>query len=1240
MGKTHRIKLFCKNKIEKGDKIMANYYEGLTNKYSVSKTLRNSLIPVGKTLDYIKMNHMLDRDIQRRKDYAVVKKMIDAYHLKVINEALEGKKLSALDRTAELYFLGKRTDEEEKELEECFTALRKEIVVFLRSHEKFGILDKKNLIEEELNKTVCSEGELAALKNFEKFTSYFTNFNTVRMNLYSDEKKSSTVAYRLIEENLPRFFDNISVFNKIKDSINQSDLTETLELYNITDIGHLFLVDEYNYLLTQNGIDIYNSVIGKINQIINLHNQQNKNEAKLPKMKVLYKQILADRDKKSFIEEFTSDEELICRLREYSEELGKFLHADSEKSIISFINTLNEATGEGIFVKNDTSLTSLSVICCGSWNYMTEQISSEYDNCYTGKKKLNTEKYDDEKKKALNKYKSYSLKKLQEICDDTDIIKTYSARIYEDIEKIDADAIKVIKTLDNHDAGRKLFKNTNAVGEIKAYLDDVKKLEADIKLLMGTGMEPERNALFYGEYTEVYDNIQKIDALYNMTRNYLTKKPFSTEKIKLNFDKTTLLSGWDKNKEHDNLGVLLEKDGIYYLGIINKDNNKIFDEVHDQKLNSYHKMEYKLLPGPNKMLPKVFFSNARREEFNPSDELLEKYDRGTHKKGENFSVEDCHALIDFFKKSINKHEDWKNFDFHFSPTESYEDISGFYAEVKNQGYKVSFKNVDSEYIDSLVDSGALYLFKIYNKDFSEYSKGNYNLHTLYWKMLFDERNLSDVVYALNGGAEVFYRPASIFEEDKIVHKHGTAIANKRSSTDKPTSTFDYDIVKDKRYTEDRFELHVPITMNFTAEGSGKLNAEINGILKQNDGIHVIGIDRGERNLLYVVVVNPKGEIVHQISLNEIVSKYNGNEVKVNYHELLDNREKQRDAARKSWETIESIKELKEGYMSQVVHVIAQLIIQYNAVIAVEDLNFGFMRGRQKVEKQIYQKFEKMLIDKLNFLVTDKGRGQENPYKAGGSLNALQLTDKFESFKKIGKQTGVIYYVPAWMTSKIDPTTGFVNLFNLKYTNLDEAKRFWGKFESIRFNSEKNYFEISFDYSKYTYKADGSRTKWTICSYGERIEKYRNVMANNSWDDREVDPTELLKQLFDKYGLIYKAGNNLVEDITAVDEGYFFKELYHCLKLILQIRNSSKDGKRDYLQSCVMNDKGYFFNSDSADSTLPRDADANGAFNIARKGLWILEQIKSTDDEKLGKVKLAISNKEWLCYAQEHRSING
>lgn len=66
----------------------------------------------------------------------------------------------------------------------------------------------------------------------------------------------------------------------------------------------------------------------------------------------------------------------------------------------------------------------------------------------------------------------------------------------------------------------------------------------------------------------------------------------------------------------------------------------------------------------------------------------------------------------------------------------------------------------------LADNGYIYLFQIYNKDFSKYSKGTPNLHTLYFKMLFDERNLSNVVYKLNGEAEMFYREASINDKEK------------------------------------------------------------------------------------------------------------------------------------------------------------------------------------------------------------------------------------------------------------------------------------------------------------------------------------------------------------------------------------------------------------------------------------------------------------------------------------------
>ena len=44
-------------------------------------------------------------------------------------------------------------------------------------------------------------------------------------------------------------------------------------------------------------------------------------------------------------------------------------------------------------------------------------------------------------------------------------------------------------------------------------------------------------------------------------------------------------------------------------------------------------------------------------------------------------------------------------------------------------------------------------------------------------------------------------------------------------------------------------------MNFKSEKILNINQIVNKYLKYNDDIHVIGIDRGERNLLYVCVID-------------------------------------------------------------------------------------------------------------------------------------------------------------------------------------------------------------------------------------------------------------------------------------------------------------------------------------------------------------------------------------------------
>lgn len=1237
-------------------------FNDFTNLYQVSKTLRFELIPQGKTLEHIEKSELLIQDEHRAKSYVLVKKIIDEYHKAFISNVLEGLNLDGLKEYADLYKNPKRSDDEKKKFEEIQLKLRKQIADRFTKHEHYKNLFAKELIKNDLKTFVQTEEDKKLVAEFDNFTTYFTGFHENRKNMYSAEEKSTAIAYRLIHQNLPKFLDNMQTFEKIKNSPVKEKFQIILSnnelgpIIQVSSVEEMFSLEYFNKTLTQIGIDKYNHLIGGftpedgkekikgLNEYINLYNQTATKEERIGKLKPLYKQILSDRSTASFIpEEFKNANEVLDSIEKLYQEINTHVLSPLKE----LLQNLHDFDLHKIHLRNDLSITDISQKMFGDWGMFQKAMNTWYDKkYYTGKLKPGTEKYEEEQKKYFRNQDSFSIGFINDcllLLDNKDNhkkIEDYFKQLGErntEEEKTENLFLQIqhnyqlITDLLNspYPEEKDLAHDQYNVDKIKLFLDSIKNLQWFVKPLLGKGNEPEKDEKFYGEFTALVATLEQITPLYNKVRNYMTRKPYSTEKIKLNFENSTLLDGWDVNKESDNTSVILRKDGLFYLAIMNKKHNKVFKkEFQDNSVPFFEKMEYKLLPGANKMLPKVFFSSSRIDEFKPSAELLEHYQNETHKKGEKFNLQHCHELIDFFKSSINKHEDWKHFDFQFSDTQSYEDLSGFYREVEHQGYKISFRNIPENYINQLVDEGKLYLFQIYNKDFSPYSKGTPNMHTLYWKMLFDPENLKNVVYKLNGQAEVFYRKSSIKAENTTIHPAKQPINNKNELNHKKQSTFDYDIIKDRRYTLDKFQFHVPITMNFKAAGLNNINTEVNRFLKENSDTHIIGIDRGERHLLYLTLIDSKGNIKQQFSLNEIVNEYKGNIYKTNYHDLLDKKEGNRDEARRNWKTIETIKELKEGYLSQVIHKIAELMVQYNAIVVLEDLNMGFMRGRQKVEKQVYQKFEKMLIDKLNYRVDKK----KNASDVGGLLKAIQLTNKFESFQKMGKQNGFLFYVPAWNTSKMDPVTGFVNLFDTRYENIEKAKTFFNKFNSIRYNQTKDYFEFEFDYNNFTTKAEGTKTKWTICTYGERIETFRNPEKNNQWDNHEIILTDDYKKLLEQYGISYKNNEDLKVAINRQTEKAFFERLLHLLKLTLQMRNSIPNTEIDYLISPVANEKGEFYDSRLANDTLPQNADANGAYNIARKGLWIIEQIKQADDLK--KVKLAISNKEWLQFVQQ------
>ena len=103
------------------------------------------------------------------------------------------------------------------------------------------------------------------------------------------------------------------------------------------------------------------------------------------------------------------------------------------------------------------------------------------------------------------------------------------------------------------------------------------------------------------------------------------------------------------------------------------------------------------------------------------------------------------------------------------------------------------------------------------------------------------------------------------------------------------------------------------------------------------------------------------------------------------------------------------------------------------------------------------------------------------------------------------------------------------------------------------------------------------------------------------------------------------------------------EIIDIFRLTVQMRNSrseSEDREYDRLISPVLNDKGEFFDTATADKTLPQDADANGAYCIALKGLYEVKQIKENwkENEQFPRNKLVQDNKTWFDFMQKKRYL--
>lgn len=1170
--------------------------------------------------------------------------------------------------------------------------------------ERYGQEDGSFLQDDKTKEFILDEDgkKISIFDEWKNFTGYFSKFFETRRNFYKDDGTSTALATRIIDQNLRRFCDNLEVFNKIKDKVDFSEVEHNFG----KPLSEVFSLKFYSQCLLQGGIDFYNTYLGGdskdqnkkgLNQHINLHKE--KTGDPLPFFKTLDKQILSEKEK--FIDEIESDD----RLKEVLDELLKTGGGKVKvlKNLVKvFVNEPGKFDLNKIYFgkKGFETISRKWVLETQKWedslgdifNENGKKLAKKKDAGYSFpdfiplryiKKSLESLSPEDQESFWKDKYEVRADKIWDQFLEifklefDELFEKTLQADSGEKTVGYDIFERELREVLESE----KLEKTPEVKATVKNFADSLlsvyqfsKYFAVEKSKKWDDSVDLDDEFYHHSEYgflDKYYQgSFAEIITPYNLLRNYLTKKPWEeVQKWKLNFENPTLADGWDKNKETDNFAVILRKDGKYFLGLMRKGYNQLFTDKNKDKFaegaghGSYEKMLYKFFPDQAKMFPKVCFSKKGREFFKPNDEIVRIYENGEFKKGDTFSVSSMQKLIAFYKDCLTKYEGWQCYDFkHLKPTENYtENIGEFYSDVAKDGYKISFKEeiISDNYIREKNESGELYLFQIYNKDFEldeSIAPKNYifkgrktpNLHTIYFENLFSDENIAkNFIFKLNGQAEVFYRPQAI--EGKKVKRN-----------------FKREITEKKRYTENKVFFHVPMTLNRGKGASFYFNRNINKFLANNPDINIIGIDRGEKHLAYYSVINQKEEILESGTLNKIenvdsdgnpillsekeiqeirndkneIANYELQETgkKVPYTDyklLLDYKEKKRKIERQTWQAVEGIKDLKKGYISQVVRKLADLAIQYNAIIVFEDLNMRFKQIRGGIEKSVYQQLEKALIEKLNFLVN---KGETNPEKAGHLLRAYQLAAPFTTFKEMGKQTGIIFYTTASYTSKIDPITGWRPNLYLKNISARKNKENILKFSGIEFRNGR--FEFTYDLRDFINSEKAKypkKTEWIVCSSVERFFYNRKLNNNKGGYEYYRDLTDNFKKLFEDFGV--DASGNILQQIRNIDENEkknarFFSQFIFLFKLICQIRNTNPDEKgndHDFILSPV---EPFFDSRKDNGANLPKNGDDNGAFNIAKKGVVLLERISDfenmpeSEKQKLKYPDLFITNAEW------------
>ena len=195
--------------------------ESFTRKYKTTKTLRFELRPVGRTLETFKAK-FLPGDERRDAAYPGVKEILDTEHKALLERALSNPPeldWGALAHAHEVYRLGGKTKEEKDALAAKQGSFRKGLVAHFKKDASYSDLTAATpkKVFESIQKRYESSGEAVPqeLETFLRFSVYFKGYQENRRNIYSDAAQATAAANRAVNENFPKFLEDVRIVRHI-----------------------------------------------------------------------------------------------------------------------------------------------------------------------------------------------------------------------------------------------------------------------------------------------------------------------------------------------------------------------------------------------------------------------------------------------------------------------------------------------------------------------------------------------------------------------------------------------------------------------------------------------------------------------------------------------------------------------------------------------------------------------------------------------------------------------------------------------------------------------------------------------------------------------------------------------------------------------------------------------------------------------------------------------------------------